>query len=749
MPDELTTKAQRFLGGQQLSFEEADKVWRQLKTRDDLPLARAVLERLRKDNGKCLRDGLPRDRKKQDRLCQQHALLISKDQELGVTLRHRRALDVLADRFVDLDDPAFTDPETLGIAGGILKRKWEDLGQYDDLKRAAGYYSRGAGPQLGYDAYPHINAAFLHDLLASRGDDPEEHRAEAKALRDRIVEELPVRDDDWWNIATRAEAQFGLCRYPEAAALFEAARKSGVKPELWQLQSTTRQLATLAHLHQERPMKNAEIRAVFEALLPGAADAVRSAFIGKVGLALSGGGFRASFYHLGVLARLAELNVLRHIDVLSCVSGGSIIGACYWLALRRRLMQTKPLDRDDYLDVVRELIAHFEGAVGRNLRGQVQESKATIAFRVLFQKQQGALRPQPVADALQEFFYRPLYSGNSAGNADIFMDELKFNPGDHNPALTGSETFNPAKHNWLRANKVPALIINATTVNTGRGWQFTATWMGESPWAMNEDADAIERLEWSWYDRAAGWNIRLADAVAASAAVPGIFAPLGLPVPAGRAYPGIRVQLVDGGVFDNQGVMALLASNCNVLLVSDAAGQLLLQKEPGAGVAGLGKYAVRAMDILMERIRQATFADLSARQLSGLIRGLMFLHMKAGLDADTIRLPFSQETFEVERSQFSPSGVRKDFQKALAELRTDLDAFTPTEARALMACGYRMACWTFEKQIEHRIPELCDQPVQTQWPFSPMLDEITSPANTTHDRDAFLADLRSGNSVRV
>jgi NTE family protein len=30
-------------------------------------------------------------------------------------------------------------------------------------------------------------------------------------------------------------------------------------------------------------------------------------------LALSGGGFRASFFHLGVLARLAEMGLLRRI----------------------------------------------------------------------------------------------------------------------------------------------------------------------------------------------------------------------------------------------------------------------------------------------------------------------------------------------------------------------------------------------------------------------------------------------------
>ena len=99
----------------------------------------------------------------------------------------------------------------------------------------------------------------------------------------------------------------------------------------------------LAHLREKKPLENPEIRAVFEALLPGAAQGAGSAVIGKVGLALSGGGFRASFYHLGVLARLAELDVLRHLDVLSCVSGGSIVGACYWLMLRNCLLVRAPM----------------------------------------------------------------------------------------------------------------------------------------------------------------------------------------------------------------------------------------------------------------------------------------------------------------------------------------------------------------------------------------------------------------------
>jgi hypothetical protein len=45
----------------------------------------------------------------------------------------------------------------------------------------------------------------------------------------------------------------------------------------------------------------------------------------QIGLALSGGGFRASFFHLGVLAFLAERNVLRNIEVLGVPANRLIV----------------------------------------------------------------------------------------------------------------------------------------------------------------------------------------------------------------------------------------------------------------------------------------------------------------------------------------------------------------------------------------------------------------------------------------
>ena len=54
-------------------------------------------------------------------------------------------------------------------------------------------------------------------------------------------------------------------------------------------------------------------------------------------LALSGGGFRATLFHLGSLTRLNEMGWLPRLDLVTCVSGGSIIGAwlgCNWHELK-------------------------------------------------------------------------------------------------------------------------------------------------------------------------------------------------------------------------------------------------------------------------------------------------------------------------------------------------------------------------------------------------------------------------------
>jgi NTE family protein len=64
----------------------------------------------------------------------------------------------------------------------------------------------------------------------------------------------------------------------------------------------------------------------------------------RLGLALSGGGFRAAAFHLGVFRKLEEHQLLFKLDLLSCVSGGSIAGAF----LASRWNQPTVLDELDH-----------------------------------------------------------------------------------------------------------------------------------------------------------------------------------------------------------------------------------------------------------------------------------------------------------------------------------------------------------------------------------------------------------------
>src|SRR5215470_7899364 len=79
----------------------------------------------------------------------------------------------------------------------------------------------------------------------------------------------------------------------------------------------------------------------------------------RIGLALSGGGFRAAAFHLGVMRKLKEINLLDRIDVLSCVSGGSIAGG--HLALN--------WGRPDVLDTLAQYLSSRSIAVSSFISG--------------------------------------------------------------------------------------------------------------------------------------------------------------------------------------------------------------------------------------------------------------------------------------------------------------------------------------------------------------------------------------------
>jgi predicted acylesterase/phospholipase RssA len=681
-----------------------------LKKEKRFGVARKLLNRALQDSE------ITKDKNLTLEIGQQLALCTYKDPDLPISDRLDRAFKILnkADNLLETNNQ-----ETLGLAGAIYKRMWEVNGQKQYLERSLSYYFRGyrLGPVNDY-GYTGINAAYVLDQLANldasqateAGATSElagKRRKQAKRIRDDLVSLLPglaeknnELEGQYWFLVTIAEAYYGLGRFKEALPWL---KKAAVLPNLppWEFETTARQLTSIVRLQNDLDVQTLNIEdteawQVLQEFLGDNVQGVRSAVVGKVGLGLSGGGFRASLFHIGVLAKLAELDVLRHVEVLSCVSGGSIIGAHYYLELRK-LFKEKPDDqisRNDYIEIVKRISEQFLAGVQRNVRTRVAAEFITN-LKMIFLPNYS--RTERVGELYEEELYARVEDGED--HQPRWLNELFIHPEgeDHR--------FAPKYDNWRRAAKVPMLILNATTLNTGHNWQFTASYMGEPPVAINTQIDGNYRLRRIYYKDAPPnhQQVRLGHAVAASACVPGLFEPIVLD----KLYRDITVRLVDGGVHDNQGIMGLLAEDCTVIVVSDASGQMETQDDPSRGLIGV---PLRSNSILMARIRGAEYRELEARRRSSLVRKLVFLHLKKDLEVspkDWIGCQeppdMSDEARPVERHRsFTGYGILTAIQEKIAAIRTDLDSFSDKEAFALMTSGYRMA----EVEIEHQFDNL-------------------------------------------
>ena len=692
------------LKGKHTTPSELFDVIAQLKKERAFGLGRKILDGYAGD------PAIRGDAKARVKLAQQRALCTYKDPDLLSDERLDTALQILKEGD-DLDST--TDRETLGLAGAIFKRKWEVSAQERDLEQSLRFYERGykTGTTEDY-GWTGINAAFVLDLLAdhefltTNGESSQQpspadlRRKRANDIRSEIAAKLSAlladsKNDwlkkEWWFWTTLGEAYFGINSFPEAEKFLSQA--NGL-PEVadWERESTARQLATLLLLKQKTSPETADAarKCLLEFL--GNDYALTSVIRGKVGLALSGGGFRASLYHIGVLAKLAELDLLRSIEYLSCVSGGSIIGAHYYLEIRN-LLQTKSDDeitRQDYIDLVRRIEKEFLAGVQRNIRTRVLAEWRT-SLKMIFVPDYS--RTTRAGELYESELYARVTDGN--GGSPRWLNELLIFPKGEDRAR-----FRPKDHNWRRSNKVPILILNATTLNTGHNWQFTATWMGEPPGTI-DTIDANYRMRRMYYDDAPADNrkVRLGHAVAASACVPGIFEPIPLNHLYEREIPKYArdgkqsavepiVRLVDGGVHDNQGVAALLDQGCSVFIVSDASGQMNTIDFPSNKILGV---PLRANDILQARVREAQYREICSRRRSGLLKGLMFIHLKKDLQIELLDWIDCQDpTDRKTLPPLLPYGVQREIQRRLAAVRTDLDSFSDAEAYALMCSGYLM-----------------------------------------------------------
>jgi hypothetical protein len=186
--------------------------------------------------------------------------------------------------------------------------------------------------------------------------------------------------------------------------------------------------------------------------------------------------------------------------------------------------------------------------------------------------------------------------------------------------------------------------------------------------------------------------------------VPILFTPIVLE----DLYEGYKLSISDGGIYDNQGFSGLLSEECDYIICSDASGQMDNKKVSTTTIVGTN---MRTIDIQMDRNREMIFEELYAKKQKGVLKGFLFTHLKKVLNSHEVKQEDVVQKFK--------NNEAKTFQEMVADIRTDLDAFSKTEAYALMCNGYEL----FENELEDA--RVCkDKEMKNKWVFLSLKDSI-------------------------
>lgn len=203
----------------------------------------------------------------------------------------------------------------------------------------------------------------------------------------------------------------------------------------------------------------------------------------KLGLALAGGGFRASLFHLGTLRRMAELDILRYVEVLSTVSGGSITGALYILILKHYIDRHGSLTREQYIEVVDRTEAFLLKGIRKNLRTRLLMNP----FRVLSVLVTHRTLAEKMALMYERHIYREAVETlrkdmgtdmkASAGPGWFRLNDIQVRPAGL-AAAGGFESYN-RKAVTNHGSVITHLVLNATSLNSGTPFWLSANEIGD------------------------------------------------------------------------------------------------------------------------------------------------------------------------------------------------------------------------------------------------------------------------------
>jgi NTE family protein len=370
-----------------------------------------------------------------------------------------------------------------------------------------------------------------------------------------------------------------------------------------------------------------------------------------IALCLSGGGFRAALFHVGALRRLNELGVLSQVNTYSCISGGSIVGGylAHAIAGGMTAVDGRYADLDQHLD-------KFVAFTQRDIR-----TLPTLA-RLRFWEPAGRA-PRAIAK-----YYERL-----VGKMPL-------------SALPDSPRFTFCATNLFFAN---SWICERRRVG-----DFLSGYARPTP-------------EWT-----------LARAMAASSCFPPVFDPL----PAGldpNAFSGqldddqqedespqanaerlrharTQITLTDGGVYDNLGLEPVWKRHATIL-VSDG-GKPLQHRYVMPGLRLLRYNEVIQNQVLA--LRKRWLIDT-------------FQRSQHGTDEDTFNGTYWGIMGAVSSyDRHATQGYTKGLAATIANVRTDLNAFSPNEAAVLEKHGYELADMAIRT---HKPVAFADQPSRP-WP---------------------------------
>ncbi len=300
----------------------------------------------------------------------------------------------------------------------------------------------------------------------------------------------------------------------------------------------------------------------------------------RLGLALSGGGYRAAAFHLGTFKKFHQLGLLDKIDAISTISGGSIAGVFFLL--------------------------HYKGDMDAFEKLMIQKLKTSTFKRILFNPFLVAtmliLIATPICIGL---CFSSLVIGLLVFLIEVFLLFIfqftlvpltKFKIRAYDQIFFDKKTLNDLP-------KKPTIAINATNMETGTLFTFSQNRMSDSSYQHPKDNGQPINFKHEKFP--------LAHAVASSTAVPFIFNPVKIKKQFFMDWENTKDRanpsLVDGGVYDNQGVHKLTQSNsshfCDIVVCSDGSMPFNFK------FTGLNSLAVlyRSTDLMMRKIKSMQF----------------------------------------------------------------------------------------------------------------------------------------------